>query len=171
MRKYISYFSYLIRHKYYVFLAGIKVRAPIFRLIIHDWSKFLPSEWFPYMNYFYGKYPSIKSNEYKLASRLGIALESKEYWENKFNYAWNLHQKRNKHHYQFWVLINDSGEIEYLEIPEKYIRELISDWAGAGKAITGRWEIKEWYYKNKDKILLHPNTRLRVEELIGKHFK
>jgi hypothetical protein len=29
----------------------------LLRLIIHDWSKFLPCEWIPYANYFYGDLP------------------------------------------------------------------------------------------------------------------
>ena len=40
----MKYFWLTWRHKYFVFLAGLKTKAPMWRLIIHDWSKFLPSE-------------------------------------------------------------------------------------------------------------------------------
>ena len=34
------------------------------------------------------------------------------------------------------------------------------------EAITGKWETLEWYEKNKEKILLHPETRYLVEGLL-----
>jgi hypothetical protein len=137
--KYIKYMSYIVRHKYYVFAAGLKTRAPIINLIIHDWSKLLPSEWIPYMEHFYGQ-GSIK-----------------------FKYAWLQHLNRNKHHWQYWVLHEDSGNIYALDMPDKYIKEMVADWAGAGRAITGRWEVFEWYHKNKLRMTLSPVTRLKVE--------
>jgi hypothetical protein len=48
--------------------------------------------------------------------------------KRKFDSAWNIHQKRNKHHWQYWVLIMDNGSIEALDIPEKYIKEMLCDW-------------------------------------------
>ena len=40
-----------------------------------------------------------------------------------------------------------------IPMPEKYAREMVADWAGAGRAITGKWETLEWYEKNQEKIL------------------
>lgn len=37
---------------------------------------------------------------------------------------------------------------------------------GAGRAITGRWEIREWYSKNKDIMKLHEQTRVIVENIL-----
>jgi hypothetical protein len=37
---------------------------------------------------------------------------------------------------------------------------------GAGRAITGRWECAEWYAKNRDKIVLHENTRRIVDGIL-----
>ena len=51
-------------------------------------------------------------------------------------------------------------------MPEKYAREMVADWAGAGRAITGKWETLEWYKKNQEKILLHPETRSLVESIL-----
>lgn len=53
-----------------------------------------------------------------------------------------------------------------------YAREMIADWMGAGRAITGKWEVAEWYEKNQNKIQLHPETRRFVENIIfGLNFK
>lgn len=157
-----KYLWYLAKHKFFVFKAGLKTKAPLWNLIVHDWSKFLPDEFFPYMRYFYGKYPSIHDGKVSYLS----GIRSKESTKVEFDYAWNLHQKRNPHHWQYWVLVKDTGETVALDMPEVYIREMIADWMGAGRAITGRWEVKEWYEKNKNKIILNPYTRIIVEQLI-----
>lgn len=137
---YRKYLWYLARHKWFVFLSGLKRKAPLWNLIIHDWSKFLPSEFFPYANYFYG---------------------SKD--QDSFNRAWNYHQKRNKHHWQYWVYTEDSGATITLEMPEKYRREMLADWDGAGMAIHGIQDTKNWYIKNRAVYQFHPETRKKIE--------
>jgi hypothetical protein len=173
MNKYIKYFNYLIKHKWFVFIAGLSIKAPICNLIIHDWSKFLPSEFIPYANYFYGSQISLKSDTIKLYNRIyGTEFPeswTKEYWSGKFDLAWNFHQKRNPHHWQYWVLLEDSGKIKCLDIPDKYIKEMVADWIGAGKAKTGKIEVCEWYYRNKKRIQLSPNTRIKTEEMLKKY--
>lgn len=152
-RKHAKYASYIIRHKWFVFLAGLRVDAPLIRLIIHDWTKMLPCEWVPYANYFYGspgKVHKRRTNPYR----------------DDFERAWLHHIHLNKHHWNHFVLVNEDGTQPCLAMPEKYIREMVADWMGAGRAIKGRWEVTEWYANNRDKIKLHPDTRKRVEELI-----
>lgn len=152
MINHLRYLRYVIKHKYFVFQAGMELHVPLWRLIIHDWTKFLPSEWFPYRRFFYGSIPSSKSGGPKRKATY------------EFECAWNLHQKRNDHHWQHWVRIGDDGTIVPLPMSPNAFREMIADWKGAGKAITGKDDTDEWYMKNRDQMLLHPNTRLWVEE-------
>lgn len=148
------YLKYLARHKWFVFRAGLKTRAPLWRLIIHDWSKFLPSEWVPYRDYFYGEKPETGRD----MSARRVA----------FNEAWNHHQKRNKHHWQYWLLTLDSGETFPVEMPEIYIREMVADWMGAGRAIVGKKSnTRDWYLKNESNIKLAPTTHSLVEEVLN----
>jgi hypothetical protein len=49
-------------------------------------------------------------------------------------------------------------------MPDIYMKEMLCDWVGAGVAITGERKTKEWYEKNKDKVVLHPDTRKWIEE-------
>lgn len=149
MKRHFEYLKYVLRHKWFVFIAGLKVGAPIWQLIIHDWSKFLPSEWTPYAKTFYAP---DGSSEYKK--------------HPKFDAAWNHHQNRNKHHWQYWILRRDDGGEICLPIPRRYLLEMVADWMGAGRAITGDWDVAGWYNKNKDKIRLEVQTRLQVESLI-----
>jgi len=155
MKKYIKYLSYIARHKYWVFVAGIKTRVPIWQLLIHDLSKFGFKEFSPYVELFYGGY-----------NKTCVPDSIRE----DFDKAWLHHQNVNPHHWQHWVLLDDSGEIKALPMPTEYIREMVADWAGAGKSITGRWEIAEWYENNKNIMRLHPSTRAFVEFLIEAHF-
>lgn len=157
-----KYFKYVIRHKWFVFLAGIKTGAPIWRLIIHDWSKFLPCEFFPYADYFYGEKARLQKEEWDDSRYWPLA---QKYYDS-FDRAWLHHQHVNAHHWQHWMLRNDDLRIKALKMPEKYVREMVADWMGAGRAITGRWEVAEWYAKNRDIIQLHAGTRELVESLI-----
>lgn len=80
--------------------------------------------------------------------------------------AWNRHQKRNRHHWQWWLITWDRGETNALPIPEADIREMVADWIGAGWAIVGRPNPLPWYEQNKTKIILHDDSRVTLERLL-----
>jgi hypothetical protein len=61
---------------------------------------------------------------------------------------------------------DEEGCVRALRMPRKYALEMVFDWMGAGRAITGKWEAKEWYFKNRDNIILHPETRRTVEGIL-----
>lgn len=148
MRRHLAYLKYVLRHKWFVFTAGLSLRVPLWQLIIHDWHKFTPFEWLPYARCFY------KPNG------------EKQYIESDaFSHAWNRHQKRGLHHWQAWLITWDRGETQALKMPDRYVREMIADWKGAGKAL-GKPNTPAWYMDNKDKMILHPQTRERVIELL-----
>jgi hypothetical protein len=142
-----KYASYVARHKWFVFRAGLKTQAPFWRLVIHDWSKLSPAEWGPYVRTFYTDHAR----------------------EGEFDKAWLHHQHRNPHHWQHWVLREDDGDTKALRMPYKFVREMVADWMGAGRAITGRWDVATWYDANAHKMVLHPDVRVQVEHLIGNH--
>jgi len=155
MKSHWQYIRYLIRHKWFVLVAGLKVRAPLWRLIIHDWSKFLPSEWFAYVDYFYREEETISDDQFV---------------DERFNMAWLYHQNRNKHHWQYWVMQKEDGGLAVLPMPEKYVREMVADWASAGRAINGHWDVAQWYRKNRDRIKIHSETRMEVEQLLQVYY-
>lgn len=150
MKKHWRYLKYVMRHKYYVFRAGCRTEAPCWRLIIHDWSKFSLAEWGPYVRSFYG--PQPRTDKVKA----------------DFDHAWLHHQHCNAHHWQHWVLREDSGKVKTLPMPIKFVREMVADWMGAGRAITGRWDYQEWYANKRDHIDLHPDTRVAVEAILNR---
>lgn len=151
MKAHIAYLRYVLRHKWFVLLACRRMNVPIIRAVLHDWDKFLPDEWFPYVHTFYA--PD----------------GSKQYVESPaFAQAWNIHQKRNKHHWQHWLITWDRGITEALPMPTTHIREMVADWIGAGQAISGQTSPRVWYKHNQDKMILHPETRAIVETLLNR---
>jgi len=160
MRRNLAYLRYVIRHKWFVFLACFKMHVPLWRSIIHDWSKFTPREWSPYVRQFFN--PDGTPRKVRDAS--GAYDPNAKPVE--FKYAWLSHQ-RNLHHWQAWVSIGDGGNLIALPMPETYAREMIADWIGAGRAISGRIDPRPWYETNKDKMILHTETRKWVESQLN----
>lgn len=115
----------------------------------HDESKFTSHEYDPYDEYFYGeRTKEVKSN---------------------FNYAWLHHIHNNKHHWQYWVLINDDPEegTIALDIPYKYVLEMIADWWSFSWKSGDLYKIFDWYDSHKDYMILSKNTRETVEEILA----
>lgn len=159
MKAHLKYLRYLLRHKWFVFIECCH-EGLVWRGLIHDWSKFLPSEWFPYVHFFHPNGKTIIRRDetgYYKPTDTGNAA---------FDFAWLLHQKRNKHHWQWWTLPEDGGGLKVLEIPDRYLREMLCDWRGAGRA-QGTPDVSAWYEKHKNDIVLGPETRHWIEKELG----
>jgi hypothetical protein len=160
--KYLKYLWYVIRHKWFVLMACIW-HHHIWLGLIHDWSKFRPSEFFPYAEHFYGKGKDITagrdSTGYYKPTDTGDAA---------FDFAWLLHQKRNKHHWQWWVLPEDEGGVKLIHMSDRYCIEMLCDWIGASKAQGhGGFEgVLTWYEANKHKMQLNKVTRDNIEDML-----
>lgn len=140
---YVSYIKYVVKHKWYVFVECWK-RGMYLHAFTHDLSKFLPSEFFYYAQYFYG------------------GNKTEEVTKN-FVKAWSLHYKRNKHHWEHWA----RGCVPE-KIPEKYINQIIADWAAMSR-VFGDTPLN-YYMTNKAGITLHPETRQELELRLNKEF-
>ena len=112
----------------------------------HDASKYDEDEFDAYLNYFY---PSK-----------GFAKD-----EETFDYAWLHHQKNNPHHWQYWVLIRDEGELVPMHMPLSEIACMCCDWHAFSRRDPNSTAYS-WYQKNKDKMILSDSTRSYVEFLL-----
>jgi hypothetical protein len=54
-------------------------------------------------------------------------------------------------------------------MPDHFVREMVADWMGAGRAITGTWEAGSWYERNRDNVVVDSETRRKVEVLLVLH--
>lgn len=148
MSNLLKHVGLVMKHKRYVFMAMRDCGHPI-RGLMHDMSKFSPTEFFESVKYYQGNRSPIEA-----------AKEDKGYSD-----AWFHHRGRNKHHSQYWVDIS-FGEVIPCRMPWKYLLEHICDTIGAGRAYMG----DKWtkyapinYWKSRDiKSYYHPHTRAMV---------
>ena len=119
---YWNYLISLLRHKWFVMIECFKMKL-YWKGIMHDISKFLPSEFIPYAKYFYGKYDYNQINNCE-DSKLVEEIKSVLY---NFDIAWLLHQKRNNHHWQYWILEYDDPGQRIMNMPVKVMKEMICD--------------------------------------------
>lgn len=116
----------------------------------HDLSKYNEEEYDAYDKYFYGG-----NKSYAVVQN--------------FNKAWLHHIHKNPHHWQHWVLINDDpdeGEI-ILDMPDKYIIEMICDWWSFSWKKGDLTEIFSWYKEHKN-MKLSDSTRKKVDDILYK---
>jgi hypothetical protein len=161
--RHLKYLKYVLRHKWFVMVECFR-HGLYYRGIKHDISKFFPSEWIPYTNFFYGKSgSSIKSKR----DSTGY-YKPTDTGDKAFDFAWFIHQKRNDHHWQWWVLLEDGGGFKILEMSVNAVFEMLCDWCGASKAQGhGGWEgVFAWYEANAHKMRLHPASRDLVESIL-----
>jgi hypothetical protein len=160
--KHWKYLKYLLKHKWYVAVECWK-RGLYLHAITHDLSKFRPSEWLPYAQYFYGTWNRIEPDDF-------VYWMGRDKVQRPFDVAWLKHQHRNKHHWQHWVLKEDEGRTKALAIPHKVILQMACDWIGASKAIRGKdANAKEWYEKVHVgmQMFMDDGSREFFEKLIG----
>lgn len=141
LRRLIGHTKTVLRHKWEVcklcFKFGIYWQG-----IVHDTSKFSPTEFWSSVKYYQGNRSPIEAEK-----------EDKGY-----SMAWLHHKSRNKHHFWYWVDY-DGGQVQNpVRIPIRYVYELVADTMAAGK-VYSRNAGKEWkqsdpyeYYKahNRD---------------------
>lgn len=172
MREHWQYLKFLLKHKWFVFQECCRLGIP-WRGLVHDLSKFSPAEWGPYVDYFYGgPWPDRLPTDFRY--QFGDQY-TKGWVQRRFDAAWLTHIHRNPHHWQHYVLLEDSGAVKVLEMPRPHRLEMIADWWGAGRALGGKppagadryAELRAWYVANKDKMQLGLRTREMVEAAIG----
>lgn len=147
----------LLLHKWYVFLAGRLTRVPLWRLIIHDWSKFMPIEFPRYARYKYGN-------------------GTKEEWA----IGWLHHMHHEGHHSEHWIILWHGDPVFYsgiggeditkyvsiLPMPETYVREMIADMLATSKQVTGSWDIANWLNQNGPEMHLHDETIALINQVL-----
>ena len=147
----LDYLKLALKHKYYVFRAGRKLGLGIWQLLTHDLSKLSLAEYTHYQRWFF---------------------ENKDDPEG-FAYAWLHHQNSNKHHWDYWIPrtshrigVQGGYDPQPMPMPEKYVREMVADWMGAGMAYTGKEDVQPWLNKNYDKMKLHPETESLLHKIL-----
>lgn len=126
----IKHFITITKHKWLVLILCIKAGIP-WRGIVHDLSKYSPTEFIESVKYYQGDHSPI--------------TECKK--ENGYSKAWLHHKGRNKHHYEYWY--DREAPDQTPMIPYQYTVEMICDGLAAGIVYNGKkWtndlQLKYW---------------------------
>ena len=143
MKIYWAYFWYVIRHKRFYFKRAF-ARRQFVAAFTHDLSKFLPSEFAAYARYFYGTPPNHSHH-------VQIKMD--------FDRAWLYHQRRNKHHWNYWV----KADGHPVPMPEKYIIQMVCDWEAMALRKSGNSSALDFWLTNEKTMILHPITKRCIE--------
>ena len=117
----IKHFLTITHHRHKViancFRAGIPLRG-----LLHDLSKFSPSEFIPSAKNFVG-------------TRSPNEIEREK---QGFSYAWMHHKGRNRHHFEYWSDYSPVDKIvRPVEMPLRYVAEMFCDRVAASKIYMG----------------------------------
>lgn len=142
MKNVFGHFKTVCIHRFWVGYYCFKLKL-YWRGLVHDLSKFSPTEFIESVKYYQGT-----------SSPINAAKKEKGY-----SNAWQHHKGRNKHHYEYWTDNYDAGTT-CIMMPFEYACEMICDWMGAGRAYHGKTftfkDEYEWYLSKRDSMKIHP---------------
>ena len=141
----------VIRHKNKVFIHCVKCGL-IWRGIVHDLSKFSPTELFESARYFQGN-----------RSPIGVCRRA-----NGVSHAWLHHKGRNKHHIEYWL--DPDCEVTPV-MPYKYAVECVCDKLAATKTYKGKEyspdKLIEHWERYGNKVNGNPKTMQFIERVFS----
>ena len=149
-----QHFKTITYHKWLV-LCGC-FRVGLYRQgIAHDLSKYSPTEFRAGAAYFQG------TRSPNTAER-----EAKGYSE-----AWMHHKGRNRHHYEYWTDINrQSGQYESVEMPRKYLVEMVMDRRAACMVYQGEkytdGSALAYFERSIERDRMHPETQRQLRHIL-----
>ena len=159
MTQHKAYLTTVLKHKAYVFYAGLKLGGiPVWRLLVHDVSKFYPVEYFGYRANFNPVDEAEKES-------------NKKDWDR----AWGHHWQSNPHHWQYFTNEEQKASagglqtiVHTKEMPEVDVREMVADWMAAGRVYskTGSWDITDWFMANYPKMWLDDKTVPKLDRAL-----
>lgn len=150
-----KHFTTITYHKYLVmkgcFAVGLYKQG-----ILHDLSKYSPTEFRVGANYYQG------NRSPNNAEREAIGYST----------AWLHHKGRNKHHYEYWIdysMTQNKGFVP-VPMPEKYIVEMFMDRIAASKVYNEKnysnSDPLKYYNYGKAYAPMHEDTKRKLEFLL-----
>ena len=149
-----KHFKTITHHKLLVMEGCFRVGL-IKQGLLHDLSKYGPSEFLTGVRYYQGN-----------RSPNAAEREDKGYSE-----AWMHHKGRNKHHYEYWSDLSlVTRKYECVHMPRKYLVEMIMDRRAACMVYRGSnyddGAALDYYVNSKERYLMHPDTQKELEFLL-----
>lgn len=144
IKNFLGHLNVVNKHRFKVFCLCVKVGIP-FRGLVHDLSKYSPTEFFEGVKYFSGQRSPIRNCKL----------------ETGYSLAWLHHKGRNKHHFEYWIDLATEDKTPI--IPYKYATEMICDTLAASLVYNGKdWKRDtplNYYNRRKDKDYINPRIQ------------
>ncbi len=124
----------------------------MWRGLLHDLSKFSPSEFLCGVRYFKGdRSPNEGEREHK-----------------GFSEAWMHHKGRNRHHFEYWTDYNpETKMVSPVKMPLVFVKEMFCDRLAASKVYQGKAykdaHPLEYFLRGKARRSIHPETSDTLE--------
>lgn len=169
LQKTVAHFRTITYHKYLVAQGCFKVG--LYRQgLIHDLSKYSPTEFWVGARYYQGdRSPNNAERE-----------------DIGYSTSWLHHKGRNKHHYEYWSdYVNphdtaglppnirrqaESGGIVWVKMPGRYVVEMLMDRIAASKVYRKEQYTDQdplrYYLSGSTSRFMHPETAALLEKLL-----
>ena len=155
MNNVIKHLHKINKHRYYVCKNCFKAKQ-YKRGLLHDLSKYSPTEFLESIKYYQGNSSPIN--------------KCKEV--NGYSKAWQHHKGRNPHHWEYWIDNINNGYPEAILMPYEYAIEMLCDYIGAGQAYQGKeWTPQkeyQWWNNKKNNVLMHPQIFIFINTILSK---
>ena len=152
-----KHFKTVTYHRYLVMKGCFKVGL-YKQGLLHDLSKYSPSEFLVGAKYYQG------NRSPNNAEREAIGYSS----------AWLHHKGRNRHHYEYWIYYSTkeiAGGMVPAPMPVKYVAEMLMDRIAACKVYNGAQYTDAaplaYYSKGRENAFIHPQTKELLERLLN----
>ncbi|MBS7339562.1 MAG: catalase [Lachnospiraceae bacterium] len=152
-----KHFKTVTYHRYLVMKGCFKVGL-YKQGLLHDLSKYSPSEFLVGAKYYQG------NRSPNNAEREAIGYSS----------AWLHHKGRNRHHYEYWIDYSTkeiAGGMAPAPMPVKYVAEMLMDRIAACKVYNGAQYTDAaplaYYSKGRENAFIHPQTKELLERLLN----
>ena len=152
MNNFFGHLNTIMKHRrrviYHCYKAGILRRG-----LLHDLSKYSPTEFFEGVRYFSGtRSPNVGERKVK-----------------GFSEAWMHHKGRNRHHFEYWTDYNpETKMVSPVKMPLVFVKEMFCDRVAASKVYQGKSYTDahpySYFEPGKARRKIHPETSDLLEE-------
>lgn len=159
MSKFIKHLKTVSSHRWQVFVHCVKAGIPV-RGLLHDLSKFSPTEFFEGVRYYQGtRSPNEAARE-----------------QHGYSRAWIHHKGRNRHHFEYWTDYSPVTKLmEPVKMPRKFVAEMFCDRVAASKIYKKKEYTDEhplsYFLNAKGRRVIHPETSEELEMLLEMLYK
>lgn len=152
MKKLFGHFSTITKHK--LLVTRLCFRCGLYKQgLLHDLSKYSPTEFLPGVKYFQGNRSPIDKEKEVLG----------------YSKGWLHHKGRNPHHWEYW-LDNTQDGIAPVKMPTSYVVEMFCDRVAASMVYQKEKYTNEsalhYFLQGYNYVIMHEESKACLQQLL-----